>query len=117
METIKGYVDHIIFQNSDNGYTVLELVADEDSVVLVGMLRGVTQGDCIEGEFRGSPGLRKPVQGDTLPCRDAGGRSGNGALSGVRGNQGRGSGAGSQNREEVWQGHLPDHGGRTGAVD
>lgn len=40
METIKGYVDHIIFQNSDNGYTVLELVADEDSVVLVGMLRG-----------------------------------------------------------------------------
>ena len=50
METIKGYVDHIIFQNSDNGYTVLELLADEDSVVLVGMLRGVTQGDCIEAE-------------------------------------------------------------------
>lgn len=50
METIKGYVDHIIFQNSDNGYTVLELLGDEDSVILVGMLRGVTQGDSIEAE-------------------------------------------------------------------
>ena len=25
METIEGFVDHIIFQNPDNGYTVLEL--------------------------------------------------------------------------------------------
>lgn len=50
METIEGFVDHIIFQNPDNGYTVLELTVDGGDCILVGMLKGVSQGDTIEAE-------------------------------------------------------------------
>lgn len=57
METIEGFVDHIIFQNPDNGYTVLELTVDSGDCVLVGMLKGVSQGDTIqaEGEYTEHP--------------------------------------------------------------
>ena len=50
METIKGFVDHIIFQNADNGYTVLELVGEESEIILVGMMKGLTQGETIEAQ-------------------------------------------------------------------
>ncbi|MGN1147945.1 MAG: ATP-dependent RecD-like DNA helicase [Lachnospiraceae bacterium] len=50
METIKGFVDHIIFQNSENGYTVLELLDEEGEHILVGMMRGITQGETIQAE-------------------------------------------------------------------
>lgn len=50
METIKGFVDHIIFQNEDNGYTVLSLSAEDGEMILVGMLKGVAQGDSIQAE-------------------------------------------------------------------
>lgn len=50
METIKGFVDHIIFQNADNGYTVLSLSTEDGETILVGMLKGVAQGDSIQAE-------------------------------------------------------------------
>ena len=50
METIKGFVDHIIFQNADNGYTVLSLSAEDGETILVGMLKGVAQWDSIQAE-------------------------------------------------------------------
>ncbi|MCH5270387.1 MAG: ATP-dependent RecD-like DNA helicase [Lachnospiraceae bacterium] len=50
METIKGFVDHIIFQNADNGYTVLSLSAEDGETILVGMLKGAAQGDSIQAE-------------------------------------------------------------------
>ncbi|MBQ9122627.1 MAG: ATP-dependent RecD-like DNA helicase [Lachnospiraceae bacterium] len=50
MERIRGYIDHIIFQNNQNGYTVLELIADGDSLICVGNMRGITQGESIEVE-------------------------------------------------------------------
>ena len=30
MEKLAGYVEHIIYRNTDNGYTVLNLVSGED---------------------------------------------------------------------------------------
>ena len=30
METVKGYVEHIVYRNKENGYTVLELTTDSD---------------------------------------------------------------------------------------
>ena len=36
MEKVNGYVDHIIFRNSDNGYTVLVLIVDEEELTCVG---------------------------------------------------------------------------------
>lgn len=50
METVSGYVDHITYQNAENGYTVLTLITEEEELVLVGMLKGISQGDCIQAE-------------------------------------------------------------------
>lgn len=50
MEKIQGFVDHIIYQNADNGYTVLELSGEDGDQILVGMLKGISQGDSIEAE-------------------------------------------------------------------
>lgn len=47
METINGYVEHIIFQNSENGYTVMSLMAEGEEVTCVGMCRGLSQGETI----------------------------------------------------------------------
>lgn len=57
METITGYVDHIIYQNSENGYTVLELVTGETMTTCVGMLMGLTDGMNVEleGEYTEHP--------------------------------------------------------------
>ena len=57
MEHIKGFVDHIIYKNADNGYTVLELVTDGASLTCVGMLAGVTEGMNLElsGEYTDHP--------------------------------------------------------------
>jgi exodeoxyribonuclease V alpha subunit len=57
MEHITGYVDHIIFQNPDNGYTVLELVTTETVTTCVGMLMGLTDGMNVEleGEYTEHP--------------------------------------------------------------
>ncbi len=53
METIKGYIDHVIYQNQENGYTVLVLAADGEEVTCVGMFRGADPGETIEvqGDF------------------------------------------------------------------
>lgn len=57
METVSGYVEHIIFQNSENGYTVMNLMTEGSEVVCVGMGRGLTQGENIEaqGEYVDHP--------------------------------------------------------------
>ncbi len=53
METLKGYVEHIIYQNEDNGYTVMELVCGEEEITCVGTLRGLEPGESVEltGEY------------------------------------------------------------------
>ena len=58
METQKGYVEHIIYQNKDNGYTVLNFVCEEEEeLTCVGILRGIEQGENLEitGEFTEHP--------------------------------------------------------------
>lgn len=57
MESIQGYIEHIIYQNTDNGYAVVNLVADEEEVTCVGMLKGIGQGETIkaEGEYTEHP--------------------------------------------------------------
>lgn len=50
METIKGYVDHIIYRNADNGYTVLNLISDKKEITCVGTFRTIDKGENIEAE-------------------------------------------------------------------
>lgn len=57
METIQGYVDHIIYRNAENGYTVLVLVCDEEEITCVGVFSDIVEGENIEakGEFTDHP--------------------------------------------------------------
>lgn len=43
--TISGYVDHIIFHNDVNGYTVLELASDGELFTLTGNLGEINEGE------------------------------------------------------------------------
>ena len=44
MEQIKGYIDHIVYQNKENGYAVLSFIADEEEITCVGMFKNVEAG-------------------------------------------------------------------------
>ncbi len=68
METIKGYVDHIIFRNSDNGYTVLILIVDEEEVTCVGVFSDIAEGENIEaiGEFTDHPTYGRQFKVDSF---------------------------------------------------
>ena len=47
-DTIEGYVDHIIFRNEDNGYTVLNLIVKGSEVICVGTFEYVGEGELLE---------------------------------------------------------------------
>lgn len=50
MEKISGYIDHIIFRNEDNGYTVMVMICDGEEVTCVGTLQYINEGELIEAE-------------------------------------------------------------------
>lgn len=50
METIKGFIEHIIYRNNDNGYTVLNLISDGEEVTCVGLFKTMDQGETIEAQ-------------------------------------------------------------------
>ena len=47
-ETIEGYVDHIIFRNEDNGYTVMVVIAEEEELTCVGSFQYLSEGETIK---------------------------------------------------------------------
>lgn len=47
MEQIEGYVEHIVYQNSDNGYTVMNVVSGDEEITCVGMLPMISEGELI----------------------------------------------------------------------
>lgn len=57
MESITGYIDHIIFRNSENGYTVLNLVCGGEEITCTGTFHSVSEGETIEvrGEYTSHP--------------------------------------------------------------
>lgn len=50
---LKGFVDHIVYRNSDNGYTVLILSGEDGDETLVGVFPQIEEGQMIrvEGEY------------------------------------------------------------------
>lgn len=50
MERIEGYVDHIVYRNSDNGYTVLNAVCDGEELTCVGTLNYIGDGEVFAAE-------------------------------------------------------------------
>lgn len=56
-DTVCGYVDHIIYRNGDNGYTVFVLVCDGEELTCVGTFSDIAEGENMEahGEFTEHP--------------------------------------------------------------
>ena len=50
MDKIKGYVEHIVFRNDDNGYTVFHLNNDDGEVTCVGNFHFIEEGELLEME-------------------------------------------------------------------
>ena len=53
MEKVTGYVEHIVFRNEENGYTVFHLENEDGEVTCVGNLNFITEGEMLEleGEY------------------------------------------------------------------
>lgn len=50
METLKGFVEHIIYKNPQNGYGVINLAAGEMEITCTGIFTNLDEGECIEAE-------------------------------------------------------------------
>ena len=65
-ETVTGYIDHVIFRNEDNGYTVMVLkgMEEEWELTCVGTFPAITQGAAIEasGNYTTHPVYGKQFQ-------------------------------------------------------
>lgn len=53
MEVVTGYVEHIVFRNEDNGYTVLNLENEDGEITCVGEFNFIGEGELMEmhGEY------------------------------------------------------------------
>lgn len=49
-ETIEGYIEHIIYRNQENGYTVANLVAGETEITCVGIFQYLNEGETIRAK-------------------------------------------------------------------
>lgn len=48
MEAVTGYVDHIVFRNEENGYTVFNLENDDGELTCVGSFNFISEGELLE---------------------------------------------------------------------
>ena len=48
MEIRKGYVEHIVFRNTENGYTVFQMVTDDEELTCVGVFSVISEGELIQ---------------------------------------------------------------------
>ena len=48
MEIRKGYVEHIVFRNGENGYTVFQLVSEEKELTCVGIFSVLSEGELVQ---------------------------------------------------------------------
>ena len=54
MDIVEGYVENIVYRNSDNGYTVLSVDYDGDEMTCVGTFQYINEGEYVvlEGHFK-----------------------------------------------------------------
>ena len=116
MEKLAGYVEHIVYRNEENGYTVMNIVADGEEITCVGSFQAVSEGEGIEmeGEYTVHPPMVS-AEGEQLSDQGAGGHGFHGALSGFRGDPGNRRGAGCPHCAQIPGGYFPYYRGRAGA--
>ncbi len=50
VEHLTGVIDHFLFKNEINGYSVFELTTEDDDVICTGITAGIDQGEMVEVE-------------------------------------------------------------------
>ena len=88
---ICGYVDHIIYQNPGNGYTVMTVTDEKSEVTVTGMFRGIEAGERvrIEGSYQEHPSYGEQLRMESyevLPpddCKSIERYLGSGSIKGV----------------------------------
>ena len=100
MERVKGYIDHIIFQNRDNGYAVLSFIAQgaqgeerggDQELVCVGSFKNIEAGETLEidGTYVEHPVYGRQLKAENyrvVPPDDTAGMErylGSGAIKGI----------------------------------
>ena len=70
MEEITGYIDHFIYQNTENGYGVAEISTEEEEVICVGNFPFISQGENVEvqGEYVEHPLYGKQLKIVSIRC-------------------------------------------------
>ena len=88
---LEGYVEHIIYRNTENGYSVINLVSEEEELTAVGIFPYLNEGEFLEleGDYTEHPmyGLQFQVQSyEAVAPKDALAMErylGSGAIKGV----------------------------------
>ena len=98
-EKIEGYVEHIVYRNEENGYTVLNLSAGKDEITCVGSFQSVHEGEYLEAEGQygthATYGQQFKAEQYRIKISE---RAGAGTVPGQRSGQRDRGGAGCQNR-------------------
>ncbi len=47
LEKLSGYVEHIVYRNADNGYTVMNFIYDEHEIICVGIFPVISEGEIL----------------------------------------------------------------------
>ncbi len=68
MEIRKGYVEHIVFRNNENGYSVFELAGDGEELTCVGTFPVLTEGEFVQvsGTMKEHPLYGEQLQAEQL---------------------------------------------------
>ena len=90
-ESVKGIIEHIIFRNEENGYTVLSLRSKGKELTLVGFFQSVNEGESIEafGRFTAHVSYGEQFKVESYEIREPEGREaverylGSGAIKGI----------------------------------
>lgn len=72
MEKLTGYIDHIIYRNNENGYTVLVLTNEDGEVTCVGSLSYINEGERVElqGQYTSHPSYGEQFKIESYEVKD-----------------------------------------------
>lgn len=72
MEKLEGYIDHIIYRNNENGYTVMVLSNKDGEVTCVGSLSYINEGERVElqGQYTAHPSYGEQFKVESYVVKD-----------------------------------------------
>lgn len=72
MEKLEGYIDHIIYRNSENGYTVMVLTNQDGEITCVGNLSYINEGERVElqGQYTAHPSYGEQFKVESYAVKD-----------------------------------------------